>query len=299
MRVFVTGASGFVGQRLLPRLSQAGHEAIGADREVDVTRPQDVKRALRRHSPDAVVHLAAMSSVAASWQEPGLCYRLNFLGSRTLLRALLEVCPQARLLLIGSADQYAATRAHERPFDERTPLRPRSPYARTKAAAELLATVLAEEQGLDVVRVRAFNHTGAGQSDQSVASSFARQLAAIRLGRQAPRLRVGNLESVRDFLHVDDVLDAYLALLEPDVPADVYNVASGRGSSIQSVLEALIRISGVEPEIEIDPDRWRETDWLVGDASRLRDATGWQPRVPLESLLRELHAHWLEVEAAA
>jgi GDP-4-dehydro-6-deoxy-D-mannose reductase len=299
MRVFVTGASGFVGQRLLPRLREAGHEAIGADREVDVTRPQDVKRALLRYAPDAVVHLAAMSSVARSWQEPGLCYRLNFLGSRTLLRTLLEVCPDARVLLIGSADQYAATRARERPFDEHTPLRPRSPYARTKAAAELLATGLAEERGLDVVRVRAFNHTGAGQSDRFVASSFARQLAAIRLGRQAPRMRVGNLESVRDFLHVDDVLDAYLALLEPSIPADVYNVASGRASSIQSVLDMLIRISGVEPEIEIDPDRWRETDWLVGDASRLRHATGWQPRIPLESLLRELHAHWLEVEAAA
>ncbi len=299
MRVFVTGASGFVGQRLLPRLRQAGHEAIGADREVDVTRPDEVKLALRRYAPDAVVHLAAMSSVAQSWQEPGLCYRLNFLGSRTLLRTLLEIRPDARILLIGSADQYAATRAHERPFDEHTPLRPRSPYARTKAAAELLATALAEERGLDVVRVRAFNHTGAGQSDRFVASSFARQLAAIGLGRQAPRMRVGNLESVRDFLHVDDVLDAYLALLEPEAPADVYNVASGRASSIQSVLDTLIRISGVEPEIEIDPERWRETDWLVGDASRLRHATGWQPRVPLESLLRELHEHWREVEAAA
>jgi len=299
MRVFVTGASGFVGQRLLPRLRVAGHEAIGADREIDVTRPEDVKRALHRYAPDAVIHLAAMSSVARSWREPELCYRLNFLGSRTLLRALLEIRPDARVLLIGSADQYAATRPGERPFDECTPLRPRSPYARTKAAAELLATGLADARGLDVVRIRAFNHTGAGQSDRFVASSFARQLAAIRLGRQPPRMRVGNLDSVRDFLHVDDVLAAYLALLDPDVPAEVYNVASGRGSTIRSVLDMLIGIAGVEPEIEIDPDRWRETDWLVGDASRLRDATGWQPRVPLESLLRELHAHWLEVEEAA
>jgi len=298
MRVFVTGASGFVGRRLLPRLRAAGHEAIGADREVDVTQHAVLAGALEDHAPDAVIHLAAMSSVARSWREPGLCYRLNFLGTRTLLAATREVCPEARILLIGSADQYAASQNRERALDERTPLRPRSPYARTKAAAELLGEQQAA-QGLDVVRVRAFNHTGAGQSDQFVVSSFARQLADIRAGRQAPRMRVGNLASVRDFLHVEDVIRAYLALLDPSVPADVYNIASQRASSIQSLLDALIEISGVEPQVEIDPERWRETDWLVGDASKLRGATGWQPRVALEAILRELYEDWLRGEPAA
>jgi GDP-4-dehydro-6-deoxy-D-mannose reductase len=291
MRVFVTGASGFVGRRLVPRLRASGHLALGADREVDITRPDLLGPALEGFAPDAIIHLAAMSSVAQSWRQPGLCYQLNFLGTRCLLATAREFCPQARILLIGSADQYAPSRAESRGLDEQTPLRPRSPYARTKAAAELLGELHAAE-GLDVVRIRAFNHTGAGQSDRFVASAFARQLAEIRAGVRPPRMRVGNLDSVRDFLHVDDVIEAYRGLLAPSVPADVYNVASGRGASIRSILDDLVEISGVSPQIEIDPARWRETDWLVGDASKLRRATGWRPRLPLETILEELFEYW-------
>jgi GDP-4-dehydro-6-deoxy-D-mannose reductase len=183
------------------------------------------------------------------------------------------------------------------PIDETTPLRPRSPYARTKAAAEMLGQQAAD-RGLDVIRVRAFNHTGAGQPDHFVVSSFARQVAGIRLGQREPIMRVGNLESVRDFLHVDDVLRAYRALLEPSVPADVYNIASGRSTRIQQILDRLIAIAGIDPRVERDPERWRETDWLVGDASRLRSATGWQPEIPLESILRELYEDWLEKDGS-
>jgi len=298
MRIFVTGASGFVGQKLLPRLAAAGHDPIGADREVDVTNAERLGRALAEHAPDAVIHLAAMSSVARSWQEPQACYQLNFVGTRTLLRAVEAEVPRARVLLIGSADQYSATTARSRPLDESTPLRPRSPYARTKAAGELLGRDAAL-RGLDVVRVRAFNHTGAGQPDLFVVSSFARQVAAIRLGRKPPLMRVGNLDSVRDFLHVDDVLRAYLALLDPAVPADVYNVASERSTRIQEILDRLIEMAGIDPQVETDATRWRETDWLVGDARKLRDATGWRPEIPLDSILRELYEDWLARESVA
>lgn len=308
MRVFVTGAGGFVGRRLRKRLARAGHEAIGADREVDVTDPSRVRQALRAARPDAVVHLAAMSSVALSWREPEACFRLNVLGTRSVLAATEAEAPTARLLLVGSADQYSPVAPEAMAagpagsttvgFDETTPLRPRSPYARSKAAAERLGEAYAERGG-DVVRVRAFNHTGAGQSDAFVASSFARQIAAIRAGRQAPRLRVGNLESVRDFLHVDDVLDAYLALLEPSVPAAIYNVASGRATRIQDLLDRLMELAGVEAEVETDPDRFRPTDWLVGNADRLRAATGWQPKIALDRLLEELLADWHARDAAA
>lgn len=302
MRVFVTGAGGVVGRRLLPWLERAGHEAIGCDREVDVTQPHVLAPALERAAPDAVVHLAAMSSVAQSWREPALCYRLNFLGTRSLLACVASRCPAARVLLIGSADQYApldaaSAEAPPPPFDEATPLRPRSPYARTKAAAEALGEDAAR-RGLDVVRVRAFNHTGAGQADAFVVSSFARQVAAIRAGRSAPVMRVGNLESVRDFLHVDDVLEAYGRLLDPAVPADVYNVASGRATSIRALLDQLVAIAGIAPQVERDPERFRPTDWLVGDATRLRDATDWAPRIPFDAILRELYADWLERDAA-
>ena len=296
MRIFVTGASGFVGQKLLPRLTAAGHDAIGADREIDVTDFNRLNGALVEHAPEAVIHLAAMSSVALSWKEPEACYRLNFVGTRNLLRSVEASVPTARVLLVGSADQYSATRSQSQPLDETTPLRPRSPYARSKAAGELLGEE-ATRRGLDVVRVRAFNHTGAGQPDLFVVSSFARQVAAIRLGIQTPVMRVGNLESVRDFLHVEDVLRAYLALLDPRVPADVYNVASERSTPIQQILDRLIEIGGIEAAVETDSERWRETDWLVGSARKLRDATGWAPEISLDSILQELYDDWLARES--
>lgn len=299
MRVFVTGAGGFVGRRLRPRLEGLGHRVIGADREVDVTDPRVLGPALADAAPDAVIHLAALSSVARSWREPALCYRLNFLGTRSLLECVAARCTDARVLLVGSADQYAPASGAPggaAPFDETTPLRPRSPYARTKAAAEMLGEAAAAD-GLDVVRVRAFNHTGAGQADAFVVSSFARQVAAIRAGRQEPILRVGNLDSVRDFLHVDDVIDAYVALLDRKVPADVYNVAGGVATPIQTVLDRLIALAGIDPRVEIDPERFRPTDWLVGDAARLREVTGWQPRVPFDAILRELYDDWSKRDA--
>lgn len=296
MRVMVTGASGFVGRRLVPRLASAGHLPLGIDREVDIADRVALAAAIARLRPEAVIHLAALSSVAHSLAAPEDCYRVNFLGTRALLEGVAAEAPTARVLLIGSADAYTATSPQPLPLDESTPLRPRSPYARTKAAAEMLGR-LAARSGLDVVCVRAFNHTGAGQSDQFVVSSFARQVAAIRSGRMEPRLRVGNLDSIRDFLHVDEVVDAYLALLDRRVPADVYHVAGSVGITIRAVLDSLLRIAGVEARVEVDPARFRPTDWLVGDASRLRRATGWQPRVPLEALLREVYEDWLERDA--
>ena len=294
MRVLVTGAAGFVGQKLLPRLEDAGHVAIGTDREVDITNPAAVAAALRASTPDAVIHLAAMSSVAESWRQPELCHQINAGGTRTLLAAIEATCPSARVLLVGTADAYGTTRPDEVPgFDESMPLRPHSPYAKSKVAAEVLGAAAAA-RGLDVIRIRAFNHTGRGQSDVFVVSSFARQVAEIRCGMRAPLLRVGNLDSVRDFLHVDDVLEAYLDLLDPGVPADVYNIACERATSIREVLDQLISIAGIEPRIETDPDRWRPTDWSVGDASKLRAATGWSPRIPLQSILREVYDDWLE-----
>lgn len=291
MRVMVTGASGFVGRRLLPRLARAGHDAVGIDREVEIQDARALAARIAAIRPEAVIHLAALSSVAHSLRTPDACYRVNFLGTRALLTSVAAEAPGARILLVGSADAYSATSPRAEALTEATPLRPRSPYARSKAAAELLGR-LALARGLDVVCVRAFNHTGAGQSDQFVVSSFARQLAAIASGRAEPLLRVGNLDSVRDFLHVDDVIEAYLGLLDRNVAADVYQVAGGIGISIRSVLDALIGIAGIAPRIEIDAERWRPTDWLVGDATRLHRATGWQPRIAIDTLLREVYRDW-------
>jgi len=292
MRVYVTGADGFVGRRLLPRLAEAGHESIAADvADFDIRDYRDVAAALSAARPDAVIHLAALSSVALSRNEPAECFRVNYLGSLNLIRAVEAHLPRARLMLIGSADEYETTRLDAAPYSEDTGLRPGSPYARTKAAAELLG-LRARTRGLDVVCVRAFNHTGDGQSDTFVASSFAKQIAEIAEGLREPRMEVGNLEAVRDFLDVEDVVGAYLRLLDPDVPADVYNIASGIPLKIQELLDTLIDLAGVDPEVGTNPNFFRPTDQLVGDASKLRAATGWRPEIPLRDTLRGLLDGW-------
>lgn len=293
MRVFVTGASGFVGRRLMRALETAGYAVRGADADLDVRDRRVLEAAFAAFEPDAIIHLAALSSVAASFRDPAACFRVNYLGTHNLLEATRESAPGARVLLIGSADEYRTTRADAPAYTEATGLRPASPYARTKAAGELLGA-LARERGLDVMCTRSFNHTGAGQSDTFVASSFARQIAEIAEGVRAPRMAVGNLESVRDFLDVDDVIRAYLALLDPEVAPSVFNVASGRPVRVQEILDTLMELGGVEPEVRVNPDYFRPTDQLVGDPSRLIRATGWQPRIPLRETLGGLLEGWRE-----
>lgn len=298
MRVFVTGAGGFVGPHLLRELAERGDAARGADRELDVTQPEGVARVLSAFEPDAVVHLAAQSSVARSHSEPAETWRINYLGTSSLLRALASAAPRARLLLVSSSDVYGSAAPGAAPFREADALRPASPYGRSKAAAELLARERAA-RGLDLVCARAFNHSGPGQAPGFALPSFARQLARIRLGRAEPSLEVGNLESVRDFLDVRDVVRAYRALLDPATPAGVYNVASGRGRALGELLRALMQQAGVEAELQPRADLWRPTEFCVGDAARIQRATGWAPERRFEQTLRELFAHWLEREAGA
>jgi GDP-4-dehydro-6-deoxy-D-mannose reductase len=291
MRVYVTGARGFVGLRLVRRLEAEGHETTATDSEVDVTDPAAVAASVRDARPEALIHLAALSSVAGSMRDPGLAERVNIEGARSVISALEQHAPGARLLLVGSGDVYALMQPGDSPRTESDPLAPRSPYAKSKAEAEVLGNEAAA-RGLDVVRLRPFNHTGAGQTPQFVASDFAKQVTQIAAGRRAPEMRVGNLDSLRDFLHVDDVLDAYLGLLDRSTPADIYNVASGEGISIRDLLGMLCEIAGVAPEIETDPERFRPTDWAIGDASRLHAATGWKPTHALRDALVELVEYW-------
>jgi len=297
VRVLVTGASGFVGGFLAPRLRAGGWDVVGCDQEVDVTDATAVARHVAKVSPDAIIHLAAQSSVALSWQNPALTYRVNFLGSRSILEAAADKTPDARVMLVGSADQYGSSEPGAPPLDESAPLRPRSPYARTKAAADRLGAEFAEA-GLDVLRIRAFNHSGPGQSDTFVMSSWARQAAEIASGQRAPELRVGNLDSVRDFLDVEDVVDAYARLLDTSVPAGAYNVASGRGVRLRELLDQLLELAGIQPNVEVDPERFRPLDVSIGNSDRLRLTTGWEPRIPLARSLERLLDYWRDAVSA-
>jgi GDP-4-dehydro-6-deoxy-D-mannose reductase len=286
--VWLSGAGGFVGSVLAPRLARDGHDVVPADLEqLDVVDAGAVDAAIAAADPGAVVHLAALASVADSFAAAEAVARVNYLGTLNVLRAVARRAPRARVLVVTSGEIYGGS-ASPIPLDEDTPLAPGSPYARSKAAADALAAATP----LDVVRARSFNHTGPGQSDTYVAASFARQLAEMELGRREPVLRVGNLASVRDFLDVDDVVEAYVRLLDPRVPRGAYNVASGVGRSIAELLDILIESAAVRPRIEVDAARWRADRASVGDPARLRRATGWQPAIPFETTLARLLDDW-------
>jgi GDP-4-dehydro-6-deoxy-D-mannose reductase len=224
-------------------------------------------------------------------------YRVNFLGACSILEAARKTSPGVRLLLVGSGHVYGAADPGAPPFDESSPLRPDSPYSWTKTAADLLGSVY-QRRGVDVVRVRPFNHTGAGRPDRFVESSFARQIAEIEAGLRPPTIEVGNLDAVRDFLDVEDVIEAYLRLLDPKVPAGPYNVASGEGISIRDLLDLLLAETWVRPEVKLDRARWRPANSSVGCAERLEKATGWAPRVPLRETLKRLLDGWREAVRA-
>jgi GDP-4-dehydro-6-deoxy-D-mannose reductase len=291
VRVSITGASGFVGGHLVPRLEAEGFRVDASDRELDVTDLGALEERFAASRPEAIIHLAAQSSVAVSWREPLLTYRVNYVGTRTLLEAARRVVPKVRLLLVSTADLYGSSEPGGAPFEESSALRPRSPYARSKAAADLLGGAFAD-RGLHVIRVRPFNHTGPGQTDAFVLASFARQVAAIEAGASRAVMRVGNLDSVRDFLAIDDVVEAYVRLLDPAIAPGVYNVASGAGIRIGDALAGLCELAGVEPRVVVDPGFFRPTDVAIGRADRLRAATGWVPGVAFRELLRRLLDDW-------
>ena len=297
--MLVTGSRGFVGGHLVPRLEERGFRPLETDREdLDVTDAPAVAAIVASERPDAVVHLAAVSSVAAARSDPREAFRVNFAGARNLLAAVSRHAPRARVLLVGSGEAYGPLAAEAAPFDEAAALRPVSVYGRSKAAADLLGAAWSG-RGLDVVRVRAFNHTGPGQSDDFVLASFARQLCQIEKQKQLPVIRTGNLESIRDFLDVGDVVAAYVALLDRRVPQGAYNVASGTGLRIGTLLERLMQIVGVRAEIRVEPALLRPSDRSIGDASRLRRATGWAPRIALERTLASLADDWRRRVSAA
>jgi GDP-4-dehydro-6-deoxy-D-mannose reductase len=285
MRVLVTGADGFVGRHLLPALAAAGHQAVSAGGpgasglalSFDLTDASAVRAAVEHARPEGVIHLAGFSSVARSHQSPPQAFAVNALGTVHLLAALREVAPSARVVLVGSGEMYGPVPPGEA-ADERTPLLPTNPYAASKAAAELAGFQFFRSYGLKVISARPFNHLGKGQLPHFVVPSFASQIVDIKRGRAPALLRVGDLEPLRDFSHVGDVVDAYLLLLERGVPGEAYNVGSGAARSIRSLLEELLELAKVDARIEVDPQRLRpaEIPSLVGSPQKLR-ALGWKP----------------------
>jgi GDP-4-dehydro-6-deoxy-D-mannose reductase len=260
----------------------------------DLDRPNDVERLVGEIKPDALVHLAGLSFVPAAERDPRAAYRANLEGTLALLGAVRARVPRARVLVVTSGEVYGAVAPAENPITEDVPLRPRTVYGASKAAADIAAGQWARAYGLDVVRARPFNHTGAGQDAAFVCSALARQLARVEARLQPPEVRVGNLDPVRDFSDVRDVAAGYVALLERGRGGEVYNVCSGAGASIAEVLAILRTQAGVPVRVVRDPALGRadDTPRIVGSHERATRDTGWQPTIPFADTLATVLADW-------
>jgi GDP-4-dehydro-6-deoxy-D-mannose reductase len=318
VRVLITGIAGFVGTHLADFLlrQDPAPEVFGLIKpkgtlpelppsitliEADLEDAASIERAIETVTPDRIVHLAAQSSPQLSWADPEGTFRTNVLGLLHVLEAVRKRGIAPRTLVVGSAEEYGLADARHLPLREDAPLRPQSPYASSKVAQGFLALQYTLAYRLPIVRTRTFHHTGSRRGEAFAESSFARQLAEIEVGLKPPVVTVGNLDAVRDFTDVRDVLRAYWLLLERGEPGEAYNVCSGRGVRIGDLLDLLIRLTGVDIEVRVDPQKVRraEIPEVVGDPSKLRAATGWQADVPLERTLRFLLEGWRERIAQA
>jgi GDP-4-dehydro-6-deoxy-D-mannose reductase len=290
--IFVTGASGFVGRHLMPALAAAYPSAALVAPAVDLRNADAVEVAVRNVSPDVCIHLAAVSAVAIAQQAPDEAWRVNMHGTLHLAWALSRHVPNCQMLFVSTADAYGRSFKSGQKLDEQAPLAPLNVYAETKAAADLFLGGMAA-QGLNVVRLRPFNHTGPGQSSRFVVAAFARQIARIEAGLQTPTIQVGNLESWRDFLDVRDVCAAYVACIaRRDVlaPGTILNLASEQARRVGDVLTDLATLAGVELNIQVDASRLRDVEIQIacGDASRAHELLGWFPTISWEHTLRDI-----------
>jgi GDP-4-dehydro-6-deoxy-D-mannose reductase len=310
MRVLITGVAGFVGRHLAAQLlderchevwglARPNHEIEGLDPRIrligaDLQDRDLVDRALAEARPEAVYHLASQSSVARSLVDPLPMLLNNIAGQLQLLEACARHAPSARILIVGSAEEYGLTRPDELPIRETKELRPISPYAVSKVTQDMLGHQYFATRGLQVIRVRPFVHTGPGQSSTFVTPAFARQLAEMEVGRRAPTMRVGFLDGQRDFTDVRDVARGYRLLIERGEAGEVYNLGTGLPRSIRSILEGLLELSSARPVVETDPALIRplEVPIQYPDCSKLSAATGWRPEIPFEQTLRDVLDDW-------
>ncbi|MAE69287.1 MAG: GDP-mannose 4,6-dehydratase [Gemmatimonadetes bacterium] len=312
MRALVIGAEGFVGGHLRRHLSECGDDIVGtcliSSGEGDPLLPLDVKdrdavrELVHDVAPDVVYHLAAISFVPETMKDPSAAFAVNTLGTVHVFEALTRLRRPSRMVFVSTGEVYGLVRPHEVPVSEEQPVDPRTPYAASKVATELALRGCAGVPGApEWIVLRSFNHTGPGQGPSFVCSDFASQVAAIEAERQEPVIRVGNLSAERDFTDVRDVVRAYRMVAKHGSAGSIYNVASERPISIQSVLDSLLALSSAEIRVETDPDRMRPIDMpvMAGDASALRRATGWQPEIPFDDTLRDLLEFWRSVEGGA
>jgi len=315
MKILITGISGFVGSHLAEYfLVQGKYEVFGTIKwrsnreniiaiqnkikllECDISDAFATRTILAEIKPDYVFHLAAQSYVPFSWRAPQETLYTNIMGEVNLFEAIRELKIDPLIHIAGSSEEYGMVFPEELPIKETNPLRPLSPYAVSKVTQDLLGYQYFKSYGLKIVRTRAFNHTGPRRGEVFVTSNFAKQIVEIEQGKRPPIIFVGNLNAVRDFLDVRDVVRGYVLTLQKGTPGEVYNIASGKGVKIRELLDKLVALSKVDLKIEQDPERLRPSDveLLVGSVEKFNKATGWKPEIPLDKTLKDLLDYWRE-----
>jgi GDP-4-dehydro-6-deoxy-D-mannose reductase len=314
MKALITGITGFAGSHLAEYLlnEHPDVEVFGTYRwrsrmdniehlrtrvkllEADLRDYTSMYNALDRSRPDFIFHLAAQSFVPSSWTAPNETLTTNVSGQTNLFEAVRALHIDPVVQLACSSEEYGLVLPDEVPIKETNPLRPLSPYAVSKVAQDYLGYQYFQSYGLKAIRTRGFNHTGPRRGQVFVTSNFCSQVAAIELGMQEPVIRVGNIEAIRDFTDVRDMVRAYWLAVNHGKPGEVYNIATGHGIRIRELLDRIIALANVEVKIEVDPERLRPSDVeiLIGDSSKFRADTGWEPRIPFEQTLRDLLEYW-------
>jgi len=319
MKVLITGISGFVGSHLAEFLLQKGFEVYGTIRwrsrteniehikkklrliYCDIRDASSVEKVIRESMPDFIFLLAAQSYVPASWEIPSETLITNIIGELNVFEAVRHIKISPRILVAGSSEEYGLVYRDELPIRESNPLRPLSPYAVSKVAQDLLGWQYFRSYGLNIIRTRAFNHTGPRRGEVFVTSNVAKQIAMVEAGLQKPVVMVGNLETSRDFTDVRDMVKAYWLALEKGEPGEVYNICSGKAWKIEDIVKTLLSMTNLKIELKLDPLRMRPSDipMLQGDYSKFHRLTGWRPEIPLEKTLFDLLDYWrrkIEIE---
>lgn len=307
-KALIIGAAGFVGPYLAEELSDRwGMEVHATKRShedqnkikaelhtLNILNKEEIIELLYRIRPDYIFHLAAQSSVALSWKDPGLTIDVNIKGSVNLMDAVRELYYKPRVLLIGSGEEYGHIRSGETPITEENHLRPGNLYAATKVCQNMIAGIYTTAYDMELIMVRAFNHIGPGQAPIFVVSDFCKQVVEIEKGLHEPVMMVGNLKARRDFTDVRDVVRAYALLVQHGKAGETYNVGSGQAVEIQEVLKKIISQSGVDVEIRVDPNKIRPVDVPIieADTTKLQQTTGWKREISLEQTIQETMEYW-------
>lgn len=309
-KALIIGAAGFVGNYLIDHIQKNCIWSIAVTKlpqekiekenidiyDLDILNLEDIFKLLKEVKPEYIFHLAAQSSVALSWKNPGVTVDINIKGSLNVLDAVRRLDYKPRILMIGSGEEYGHIRPEETPVREDNVLRPGNIYAATKACQNMISAIYHQAYQMDIMNVRAFNHIGPSQAPIFVVSDFCKQVADIEKGRQVPEIHVGNLGAKRDFTDVRDVVKAYVLLMEKGRAGETYNIGSGHAVEIRKVLDIILQYSAKDIQIVVDPARFRPVDVPIieADIAKVCYDTGWKLEIPLETTIQETLNYWRE-----